>query len=124
MSNIKGIGNDIIEIARIENAIKKHGNAILNKIFTQREKNYCLKYGLPYQRFAGRFAAKEAILKALGYGISKNISWHDIEILNDENGKPYVILSEEVKKIFSNPDLFISISHCINYAAAFAIATD
>lgn len=118
---IKGLGNDIIEVDRIRQAIDRHGSPIIEKIFTVKERDYCLKYSNPPERFAGRFAAKEAVSKALGTGIGNHISWHDIEIINDKNGKPILILSDNIKIKFKNPKIVISLSHTSTYATAVAI---
>ena len=112
------IGNDIIEIERITNIMKRYGNHFLDRVFTVKEQAYC---AMKPQCFAGRYAAKEAIVKALGTGIGALVSWHDIEILNNENGKPIVFFSEKTKKNFNNPNIEISISHCRKYASAVAI---
>jgi holo-[acyl-carrier protein] synthase len=123
-SFIKGLGNDILEVDRLQKAIDRHGHHIIDKIFTLREQDYCLKFSNPSERFAGRFAAKEAIAKALGTGISKEVNWKEIEIVNDsENGKPYAILSDRIKKKFHNPTIHISLSHTSTYASAVAIWT-
>lgn len=120
--DIKGIGNDIIEVDRIEKAVDRHGHHIINKIFTEKEQDYCLKFPNPFERFAGRFAAKEAIAKALGTGIGKDVSWKDIEIINDEgSGKPIVILSEKIQLKFMDPKILVSLSHTSKYASAIAI---
>jgi holo-[acyl-carrier protein] synthase len=118
---ILGIGNDIIEIERIKNSIFRHGARFLEKIFTEKERSYCLKYKDSHRHFAGRFAAKEAIVKALGTGISKGLSWLDIEITNDEHGKPLASLSPDVAISFNYPQVLISISHSREYATAFCI---
>jgi holo-[acyl-carrier protein] synthase len=113
-----GIGNDIIEIDRIKKSIEHHKESFIKRIFTENESKYCLSFKNPYPRFAGRFAAKEAIVKALKVGIGEHISWLDISIKNKENGCPEVTL---LNNKFSNFDISISISHCENYATAFAI---
>ncbi len=118
---IKGIGNDIIEIERIKRSISKHGQIFLKKIFTEKEISYCLQHKLSPRHFAGRFAAKEAIAKALGTGIGKHLEWQDIEILNNTLGKPEVFLSQKAYQSFDNPTLLLSISHCKLYATATAI---
>ncbi len=118
---ILGIGNDIIEIDRIKSNIERYQQRFLDRIFTSREQAYCLKRKEPAIHFAGRFAAKEAIVKALGTGFSQGISWLDIEICNDEKGKPTVIVSPYIAEHFDCPNLSISISHCRDYATAFAI---
>lgn len=117
---IKGIGNDIIEIERIRKSLN-HAERFLDRIFTKREQNYCLKFNDPVPHLAGKFAAKEAISKAFGTGLGKQIYWHDLEILNEESGKPKVLLSKRIDKAFNNPLVFLSISHCKFYATAIAI---
>ena len=91
-------------------------------MFSFEEKAYCRKYDDSVSRFAGRFSAKEAIVKALGSGFGNKIGFLDISIINDEHGKPMVILSEEAKKQFLGVEVLISISHCKEYATATAIA--
>lgn len=118
---VRGIGNDIIEISRIDAVIKKYGTKFLDKIFTKKEQEYCLRHKDSSRHFAGRFAAKEAIVKALGIGFRSGVSWLDIEICNDEIGKPIPFLSQRLQENFDNPDIQISISHCREYATAFAI---
>lgn len=117
----KGLGNDIIEIGRIQRSIERHGDRFLQRIFTPNEIAYCKKHSLSYRHFAGRFAAKEAIAKALGSGIGKELSWLDIEILNDIKGKPLVQLSEKKTKHFNAHLILLSISHCKTFATAVAI---
>lgn len=118
---VQNIGNDIIEVARIKKAWIRHGERFLNKIFTKKEQAYCLsKKAFPERHLAGRFAAKEAISKALGSGIGL-ISWTDLEIINDPAGRPVVWLSNHAKELFNQPQIHISISHCHEYATAVAI---
>ena len=118
---LKGVGTDIIEIDRIEKIFNRYGQKFLDRMFTESEQEYCLKYHNPIQHYAGRFAAKEALVKALGTGIRKDVSWIDIEILNDKLGKPQVYLSPGVRSLFSDPTVHISISHSKKYATAVAI---
>lgn len=118
---IAGIGTDIIEIARIKQAIEKHGERFLSELFTPKERSYCTKYTNATPHFAGRFAAKEAVLKALGTGVEKETSWQDIEILGDERGKPEVHLSERMRKRYPGAHFLLSISHCDEYAVATAL---
>lgn len=120
-NNIQGLGNDIIEIERVRQSIERHGQHFLNRLFTHREQDYCYKFKDPVPHFAGRFAAKEAISKALGTGFGSEVSWHDIEILGDEHGKPIVHLSEAAKKHFNTPRILVSISHSASHATAVAI---
>ena len=119
---IVGIGNDIIEIERIEKAISKEG--FKNKIYTQRELKNIEKRGNRTETYAGIFSAKEAISKAIGTGV-REFSLTDLEILNDDLGKPYVVVSEKLDKILKNKkedyQIEISISHSRKYATAMAI---
>ena len=119
---IVGIGNDIIEIERIEKAISKESFKI--KIYTQRELENIEKRGDRVETYAGIFSAKEAISKAIGTGV-REFSLTDLEILNDDLGKPYVVVSEKLDKILKNKkedyQIEISISHSRKYATAMAI---
>ena len=119
---IVGIGNDIIEIERIEKAISKEG--FKDKIYTQRELENIKKRGNRAETYAGVFSAKEAISKAIGTGV-REFSLTDLEILNDDLGKPYVVVSERLDKIIKSKkedyQIEISISHSKKYAIAMAI---
>ncbi|MEJ6472381.1 holo-ACP synthase [Fusobacterium animalis] len=119
---IVGIGNDIIEIERIEKAISKEG--FKDKIYTQRELENIKKRGNRAETYAGVFSAKEAISKAIGTGV-REFSLTDLEILNDDLGKPYVVVSEKLDKIIKSKkedyQIEISISHSKKYATAMAI---
>jgi len=119
--SIKGIGTDIVEIERLRSIIKRKGQPFLEKIFTESERKYCLKFKDTIIHYAARFCAKEAIAKALGTGFGKNLSFLDIEILNDEKGKPLVKLSKKAEKKFDYPDILISISHTKTLTTAFAL---
>ncbi len=114
---ILGTGIDIIEVQRIEKAINRWGDHFLKHVFCEEEIDYAQKHKFPSQHFAARFAAKEAVLKALGD--NAHVSWKDMKILNDEFGKPICIYRN---KKFKNK-IFISISHTQNYAIASAIIT-
>lgn len=118
---ILGIGNDIIEIERIRKSIETHGLRILSRLFTTKEQDYCLKYKDPVPHFAGRFSAKEAIVKALGTGFGEHASWLDIEIINENSGKPNVHFSSTLEKRLKGTSVLVSISHCQLYVTAFAV---
>lgn len=116
----------MIEIDRIKHSIEGNaGEAFKYRIYTDREIQYCeSKKVVKYQSYAARFAAKEAVTKAFGTGISKGIEFKDVEILNDESGKPYVVLkgrAEEVFKEIGGQAISLSVSHCHQYAVAYAI---
>ena len=119
---IVGIGNDIIEIERIEKSISKEG--FKDKIYTQRELENIKKRGNRAETYAGVFSAKEAISKAIGTGV-REFSLTDLEILNDDLGKPYVVVSEKLDKIIKSKkedyQIEISISHSKKYAIAIAM---
>jgi len=118
---ILGLGNDIIEIERVRKAFETHKQAFLDRLFTKKEQEYCQRQKDPFLRFAGRFCAKEAVVKALGCGFGSEANWHDIEILGEESGKPKVYLSDELNKRFNHPNILVTISHCKAYATAVAI---
>lgn len=120
---ILGIGNDIVEVARIKTVLKRYEERFLNRIFTPYEQKYCLKRKEPALHLAGRFAAKEAVVKALGTGFSEGLSWLDIDIQQDPKGKPTIYFSPLAKELFNDPFVQVSISHCHQYATAFAIWT-
>jgi holo-[acyl-carrier protein] synthase len=118
---IKGLGNDIIEIDRVRQGIERHGQHFLDRLFTQKEQAYCFQFKDSVPHFAARFAGKEAVAKALGCGFGKELSWHDLEILTDEKGKPHVHFSEKARTHFSDPTVLISLSHSTSHATAVAI---
>jgi holo-[acyl-carrier protein] synthase len=112
-------GTDIIEIERIKKSIERNGENFLNLIYTEAEIAYCeSKKNAKYSHYAGRFAAKEAIYKAVSTLLPERfgISWKDAQIINDENGNPKIeFLKIEFEQIKS---IDISISHCKEYAVA------
>lgn len=118
---IIGCGIDLIKIERIEKIIKKWGDNFTSRVFTLLEREYCEKKKRnKYQSYAGRFAAKEALLKALGLGL-REANWKEIEIKNDELGQPIIDTSGKLKNIASAKGVskyFISISHTKDYAIA------
>lgn len=118
-------GVDIVEVERLKDSIESMGSAFIDRIYTPREVEYCesRKNGR-YQSYAARFAAKEAVSKAFGTGIGSAAGWKDIEIVNDENGKPSVILhglAKESLASINGVSVSISLSHCKSYAVAYAI---
>lgn len=116
-----GIGIDIIEVKRIKKLMEEYGERFIKRILTDNEIGYCNKFSKPELHFAGRFASKEAYSKAIGTGVGKEFSWKDIEILNDEKGKPYIIHLR--KNEFSKIKFEISISHTEEYACAVVKST-
>jgi holo-[acyl-carrier protein] synthase len=115
---ILGIGCDLIEIDRITLAIDRFGDDFLERIFSPTEIEYCKAIAIPSIRFAGRFAAKEAIAKALACGIGIHLSWLDMEIRNNEQGKPYIVWPTGVADRFGVTHSHVSISHSKTMAMA------
>lgn len=116
-------GIDIIEIDRIKESIETLGERFLNRVYTPNEIQYCeSKKAQKYQHYAARFAAKEAVFKAISESLADKfeLGWCDYEILNNENGKPIVKINKIDLADIENIDL--SISHCKQYATATAVA--
>src|SRR6266404_930631 len=117
-------GLDLIECERIAKILREHPDRFLARILTPTERAYCEKHKDPVQRIAGRFAAKEAILKALGTGWRGQIAWTDIEILNDSAGQPHVTLAGHCRHVAATltiTKILLSITHTEKYAAASAL---
>ncbi len=113
---IKGTGIDIVEIERVRNAVKRHGDRFLHRIYTDSEISYCRKFNkLRFPELSVRFAAKEAFSKAIGTGMV-GISWKQIEVCNDKKGKPYLKVKGKVQK-----SAHITLSHSQQYAVASVI---
>jgi len=112
-------GVDIIEIDRVKESIEGTEGKFCERVYTEKEKEYCEnKKNQKYQHYAARFAAKEAVFKAISSKLQDKyeISWKDIEILNDKNGRPFVnIANDNAKQI---EDIDLSMSHCKQYAVA------
>ncbi|MCF6148069.1 MAG: holo-ACP synthase [Candidatus Kuenenia sp.] len=114
------IGIDIIEINRIKKLCVSN-ERFLNKIYTKKELEYCLSKKNRHQHLAARFATKEAMFKALGTGWTGKIRWTDVELLNDEKGKPYLNFYGNVKELVEEKNINaaeVSVSHCNDYAIA------
>jgi holo-[acyl-carrier protein] synthase len=123
--NILGIGTDIVECLRIAQMIERHGELFLQRVFTPYEIAYCQDRKAATQHFAGRWAAKEAVLKAMGTGWTRGISWQDVEVRNEFGGKPHIVLGGGAREICGQAGVdhvMISISHCRHYATAYAVA--
>lgn len=121
---ILGTGVDIVEISRMQDAIGKWGKSFLAKIFTPREIAYSNSKRFSHQHFAARFAAKEAVVKAFGDPRKHPLSWTEIEVLNDREGKPTIEFHKgalAVKNKKKIGDVIVSLSHSKDYAIANAI---
>lgn len=122
---VLGIGTDIIECDRIANMIEKHGETFLTRVYTPEEIQYCSGRKAANQHYAGRWAAKEAVFKALGTGWAQGIQWTDVEVINQQGGRPIIVLGGKAQEISQQQhihEMLISISHCRNYATAYATA--
>ncbi len=123
--SVVGIGTDIIECDRIAEMLEKHGDYFLDRVYTSRELEYCRGRKAAVQHYAGRWAAKEAVLKALGTGWSRGIAWTDIEVVNEMGGRPRIELGGKAVDVAAElgiREVLISISHCRSHAVAYAIA--
>ena len=123
--SVIGIGTDIVEILRIQGMIEKHGELFVQRVYTDHEIAYCSTKKMAPQHYAGRWAAKEAVLKAMGTGWIRGISWRDVEVHNHPGGKPSIRLAggaREVCEKMGIGEIMISISHCRSHATAYAIA--
>ncbi|MBN02429.1 MAG: holo-[acyl-carrier-protein] synthase [Planctomycetaceae bacterium] len=123
--NVIGIGTDITECLRIAQMIERHGEIFITRVYTPHEIEYCSSRKSSTQHYAGRWAAKEAVLKALGTGWIRGITWRDVEVRNRQGGKPTIALAGGAREICEKlgiGEMQISISHCRSHATAFAIA--
>ncbi len=118
-------GIDLVDCSRIEAMIERHGERFIQRIFTATEQAYAEANKNKVEKLAGRFAAKEAILKLMGTGWRGKIAWTDIEIINNSSGQPEVTLDGEVEKIADKlgiKHISVSITHTANFAIASAVA--
>lgn len=118
---IYGIGVDLLEIARMAQAVQRSGSRLLERLYTEAEQAYCRQHQPPYACYAARFAAKEAFLKALGTGLRKTMRWRDIEVCRDALGKPslrlYGALHERCATL-GVQHIHLSLSHSTTCAMA------
>jgi holo-[acyl-carrier protein] synthase len=125
MEKIIAHGIDLVDFPRIEEMVKRHSGRFLERVFTAAERAYADANKNRMEKLAGRFAAKEAVLKLMGTGWRGKIAWTDIEIINNPAGQPEVSLSGEVKKIAGRlgiKHISVSITHTANFAIASAVA--
>ena len=118
-------GIDLVDCPRIAEMVERHGGRFINRIFTEAEQAYAKSTRNEIEKLAGRFAAKEAILKLVGTGWRGKIAWTDIEIINNAMGQPEVTLTGEVEKIAEKlgiSHVSVSITHTANFAIASAVA--
>lgn len=125
MADIVGIGTDITECLRIAQMIERYGETFLRRAYTMSEIQYCQSRKQATQHFASRWAAKEAVLKALGTGWRPGIAWHDLEIRPEPGGRPTVAFRGGARDVVEQAGIsrvLVSISHCRTHAVAYAVA--
>ena len=118
---VEGIGVDIIEIARVRKSIETLGERFLTKVFTTREIEYCSGKNNRYQHFAARFAAKEAVSKALSTGWAGEFRWKDVEVMNDPSGQPRITLHGPLRDRLQASLVLVSMSHSHTHVVAMAV---
>ena len=121
---IIGIGIDVIEVERIDEALEEFGERFLDRVFTEGEQDYCGRQKRPAIHYAARWAAKEAVSKAFGTGIGAELGWNDIEILRRESGEPELVLHGGAREHAAEVgvrEVKISLTHAKHYAAANAV---
>ncbi len=123
--NVLGLGVDIVEIARIESSIARHGEPFLRRVFTDAEREYCAKMSAPAPFYAARWAAKEAVSKAFATGIGAEFGWLDLEVCRRPSGAPFLLLHRGAAAYAERlgiREILLSLSHSEHYAVANAIA--
>jgi len=118
--SVFAIGIDVTEISRMKKIIERYGEKFTRRIFTDREIAYCSRQ-INYASYAARFAAKEAVFKATGLGLREKITWKDVEVINNELGKPELRLAGETARIFRGHTLYVSLSHSKEIAIAMVV---
>ncbi len=121
---IAGMGIDVAEVKRIKTVIESQGDRFLRRVYTLDEVAYCEQFKNKYERYAGRFAAKEAAMKALGTGWSRGVRWVDVEVVRQQGGRPTIMLKGEAKKIaeaMGVKNIALSITHSAEQAIAHVI---
>ena len=121
---IVGLGTDIVEVERIGRMIERHGDSFVNRIFTPGEIAYCQQRKFSAEPFAGRWAAKEAVMKVLGTGFVQGTHFQEIEVVTEESGRPRVVLhgsTADLAKQLGIDEMLVTMSHCREYATATAI---
>lgn len=121
---IKGVGTDLVSVERIEKALEKHGERFAKRILTPEEFSVFSEHSRPSNFLAKRFATKEAVVKALGTGFSKGVSWQDIQLQHYSSGQPKVVLSNMALEIFQSmgcEQILLSLSDELPFISAFVV---
>lgn len=123
---ILGVGTDLVDVARVERALARHGTRFRDKVFTPAEQAYCESMKAPGKYYAARFAAKEAVSKAFGTGLGKDLGWQSISVEHHSTGAPKVILDAPARALLDKlggGEVLISLTHTETLAQAFAVIT-
>lgn len=118
---IRGVGLDIVEVERVRGVLDRHGDSFFDRVLTPGERAYCARFHDPAPSVAARFAAKEAVFKALGTGWSGGIRWTDVEVVRGETGPPRIELHGKAQEVAGRSRIWLSITHEKTLAAAMAV---
>lgn len=118
---IQGIGVDVVDVERMKLTLEEQGEPFLDKVFTDMEITYCRTRRKPYMHFAARFAAKEAVAKAMRTGWTGAFRWKDVEVVNEANGAPRILLKSEVAEALSKCTVHLSLSHTESTVVALVV---
>jgi len=121
MGAIVGIGVDVVDVKRMKVVLDARGPALIKKLFTESEITYCASKKNSHEHYAARFAAKEAVSKAMQTGWSGKFRWRDVEVTNNPSGAPKIILHDFVSEQLAKCRIHISLSHTENTVVAFAV---
>lgn len=124
---VLGLGSDLAEVSRVERTISQFGERFLSRIYSVREREYALSKANSAERFAARFAAKEAGMKAIGTGWSQGVTWHDFEVVNAPSGRPSLRLTGKAQQIADRmgvKQISLSLTHTASLAFAVVILED
>jgi holo-[acyl-carrier protein] synthase len=127
LSMILGIGTDLVEVDRIRESINRFGDRFINRIYTDREQAYCRSKANAFERFAARFAAKEAGMKAIGTGWRRGVTWRDFEVANEPSGRPTLRFHNVAEQIAANlgvRNISLSLTHTAQEGFAIVILED
>ncbi|MCS7192739.1 MAG: holo-ACP synthase [Armatimonadetes bacterium] len=121
---IIGVGIDIVDVERIRKMAEEYSERFFRRVFSDEELSYCMRFSDPFPHLAARWAAKEAVAKAMGTGFTGGVTWKSISVVHTPNGEPIAVLTGAAKSIATNlgvKKVWLSLSHTQNYAAALAV---
>jgi holo-[acyl-carrier protein] synthase len=121
MGAIQGIGIDVVDVDRMKAMLGEHGEQFINRVFTETEVAYCRSKKNPHEHFAARFAAKEAVSKAMETGWRGSFNWKDVEVVNEPSGAPKITLHSSLATLLASCRVHLSISHTEKTVVAFAM---